>query len=502
MANEELITLDSDDWVAFAQPGGPNTAVTYLRCHDVGDISETLGELKLKFRPDPNTPKRYLKTGIVRGEPGLAEVEITASVRKTRDILEEYLKCGGPLYFHDVCGKKQIFEEWDSQAIILDYAIPTEQTASNIAKKVPGDNDESMNAYSFGSPNKYWPYKPKASRLTGITETAALNGIDNCSTQRCAGYCGGGIDLGQDLVVAGDADAASPADVAIPWDTADAGVTFTEESTAPFGAGEDIAAIICLDLGGGTKRRIAFNGTSQVGVPAESAYSDDGGVTWTSVSIGSTSAQYVLSGKAVTYLDDGSVIWVVTTGGYVYKSTNKGVSYTTLHAGTLTTQNLFSISRYGQNLLVASGAADASIKSTDGGRSWSAMSATGGGGTLNRMYAVTKLRYFVGDSAGNLYFTEDGGTTWSLRQAYGGSIADVVFTTELFGIMLHNSADPIGTVYYTRNGGYSWLGLNTDPNEGLNMILMLSPDEAVVVGEPITGGYAVILLVAPDPSIG
>ena len=502
MSNEDFVTLNGYDWAGYAQPDGPNTEPIYLSCHDFGDFSESFGDFTLKFRPDPNAPGRTLKTGTFRGAPGLAELTLTPAIRKTRDVLSEYIKCPAPIYLQDICGRRDIFEDWDSQNIVLDFAGPTERTISNVGKKSLDDNEESMIEYSFQAPNLYYFYKPSVSRLVGITEVAGLNAIDVCSTERCTSNCGEGIEVCQNVIVAGDVTASSPTDTPLVWESDDSGSNFTASAASPFSAGDDVAALICIPLGNDTYRWIAFNGTTDAGAPAQIAYSDDGGATWTTVSVGSTNGQYFLSGKAVVYTPEGNSIWAVTTGGYVYKSTDKGLTWTAVHAGSLTTQNFHSISRFGKNLLVVSGATDAMIKSTDGGASWTALTVTGGGNTLNRIFAVTKFRYFVGDSAGNLYFTEDGGTTWTLRNAYGGSIADISFIGELFGFMLQNTASPVGTVYYTRNGGYTWEPLTTPTNEGLNMIHQCSPNEALVVGEPITGGNSVVLKVAPDPAIG
>lgn len=502
MSNEDFVTLNGSDWAGYAQPDGPNTAPIYLSCHDFGDYSESFGDFTLKFRPDPNAAGQYLKTGTFRGEPGLAELSLTPAIRKTQDILSKLIKCAAPIYLQDVCGRRDIFADWDSQCISLDFAGPTERTISNVGKKNPGDNDESMVEYSFQSPNLYYFYKPFVSRLAGIAEEAGLNAIDVCSTERCTSNCGQGIDVCQNVIVAGDAVSGSPADTALVWESDDAGSNFSASAAAPFGATEDVAALICIPLGNDTYRWIAFNGTTNAGAPAESAYSDDGGTTWTSVNVGSTNGQYFLSGKTVVYTPEGDNIWAVTTGGYVYKSTDKGLTWTAVHSGSLTTQNFHSISRFGKNLLVVSGATDAMIKSTDGGSSWTALTATGGGNTLNRIFAVTKFRYFVGDNAGGLYYTEDGGTTWSLRGTFQADVRDVVFNGELFGFMAANNATPVGTIYFTRDGGYTWEALTTPTNEGLNMVHMCSPNEAIVVGEPITGGNSVVLKVAPDPAIG
>lgn len=501
MANEETVILRAfDDWAGFVLFEA-NGQKEYLKCHDWGDIEREKGGLTLTFCPDPSRAGGRIITGAFQAEDSPVSVEINTSIRKTKDVLTKLERCPGYLFLQDTCGRRDVFSDYDSQWIVLYVATVTGNTWTNVGKKSPADNEESMQTFAFEGTMVKNPFKPLANSRLTIAETAALNFIDICSTDKCPGVCGQSIDICQNIFVGGDAGASgSPAAAAIPWDSTDSGATFIEESASPFAASEAIAAGICIPLGNDTFRRIVFRGTTDAGNPAESAYSDDGGVTWTNVNIGSVNGQYVETGKAVAYTPEGDNIWVATTGGYIYKSTDKGLTWTAVHAAELTSNDFHAIRRYGRNFLVAVGENDTIIRSQDGGTSWAALTATGSGVTLNIVFPVNKNRFFVGAADGNLYFTEDGATTWSTRSFTGsgsGSVNDVAFLGELDGYMLHNTAAPVGTIYHTRDGGASWDALTTATNEGLNMLHICSPDEALAVGEPVTGGTAVIVKIAP-----
>lgn len=493
---EDLTPVLAGGWAPFVQPDGPNTQPVYLSCHDFDDPEQDLGDLNLLFCPDPDRPNRWKVSGSYQSEPSPVTFSITTSVRKTKDVLQT-VDCPVPFYLLEVCGKRNVFENWDSQAVLFDPAVITSKGLQNVGKKNPGDQNESMKSFGVAAETMDNPFKPGLGRLS-IAEVAALNGITVCGTFKCADACGEAEGLGQNLVVAGDAIAGSPADTALPWYTGNKGQTWAAAAAAPFAGGEDAGPVVCVELGGGVKRWIVARGETDAGNPAEIAYSDDSGATWTNVDVGSTNGQYALSGKSLFALD-AEHIWLVTSGGYVYFSDDAAVTWTAQHSGTLTAQNLYFIHGSDERNLLAGGAADAMLKSADGGLSWSLLTATGSGDDILRGFVITKNKFWVGTDGGDLWYSTDGGTTWSQRAFSGdgaGEVHGIGFANRLVGFMLHNTAAPLGRVFYTINGGWSWkLLTGGGTNLGLNDLLILGPDLAYAVGEP-QGGTAVILRIS------
>lgn len=493
---EDLTPVLAGGWAAFVQPDGPNTAPVYLACHDFDDPEQDLGDITLLFCPDPDRPNRWKVSGSYQGEPSPVTFSITTSVRRTKDAMQK-IDCPVPIYLLEVCGKRNIFTNWESQAVIFDPSTITSKGFQNVGKKNPEDQAESMKSFGISAETMDNPFRPTAGRLS-IAEPAALNGIAVCGTPKCADACGEAEALGENLVVVGDPSAGSPGDQSEPWYTGDKGQTWTQAAANPFAAAEDIGPVVCVDMGGGTKRWIVARGETDVAAPAEIAFSDDNGATWTNVNVGSTNGQYALSGKSLFALD-AEHVWLVTSGGYVYFSDDAGESWTTQHAGTLTAQNLHFIHGSDERNLLAGGAADAMLKSDDGGLSWTLLTATGSGDTITRGFVITKNKFWVGTNGGDLWYTLDGGTTWTQRAFSGdgvGTVTGIAFANRLVGFMLHNTAAPVGRIFYTINGGYNWeLLTGGGTNAGLNDLLVLGPDLAYAVGEP-QGGTAVILRIS------
>jgi photosystem II stability/assembly factor-like uncharacterized protein len=93
---------------------------------------------------------------------------------------------------------------------------------------------------------------------------------------------------------------------------------------------------------------------------------------------------------------------------------------------------------------------------------------------------------WVGTDAGTLFFTEDGGTTWTQRTGWIGSgigtVQDIGFANDYVGFMIANDATPVGSVYQTIDGGYSWDKLTTEANSGLTSLAVGDENYLVYVG--------------------
>jgi len=493
---EDRTPLLGGDWSIFVQVDGPNTAPTYLGCHDFGDMELADGDITLLYCPSPTRANKWDVVGNYQGESSPATFEITTTIKKQRDTIDK-IKCPVPFYVLNIsCGRKDVFNNWDNTAVIPYPATRTSRSWQNLAKRVPGDNNESLKVTGFSANDVVEVWLPDIGRQS-IAETTALNDITFCNDEKCADACGNAQDLCEAGIVVGDAPAGSPASDADVWYTANEGQTWTFGATSPFGAAEDIASVVCFPIDKDTTRYLVARGTTDAGAPAEVAYRDAQTGAWTSVNVGSTNGQYALGPQALFALDSQN-IWLVVSGGYIYKSEDGGVTWTAQEQGIVTAQNLHGIHGADSDNLYAFGAADALLRTTDGGTSWTALTATGGGVINQRGFAISKDSAWIGDSGGSLYYTTDGGTTWTERAFTGsgaGQVRGVEFANDLVGFMLHDSAAPAGTVFYTIDGGYSWRSLSTPTNSGLNSLYVCGPNLAYAVGEA-DSGTAVILKIS------
>ena len=102
---------------------------------------------------------------------------------------------------------------------------------------------------------------------------------------------------------------------------------------------------------------------------------------------------------------------------------------------------------------------------------------------------------FVGAADGNLYVSIDGGDNWGAlpRRTFGAGIVQAVEFdegTRYFGVLIHNTAAPVGKVYRSNDGGATWqtpAGQTATWNSGLNDIHICDQNHIVVVGETHDG---------------
>jgi photosystem II stability/assembly factor-like uncharacterized protein len=258
----------------------------------------------------------------------------------------------------------------------------------------------------------------------------------------------------------------------------------------------------------GTKRLYAVtksSGAGSPGTPAEVVYTTDGGLNWTNVNItgmGGTVDPTGLKvvGNYVVVLDTaGSGYWFaeintltgvpgswtnvtagfvaskqpqdmyvvgpnevyfVGNGGYVYKSTDIPSGVTVLDAGNATTNNLIRIHGDGGDVLVAVGESGRIIKSLNRGATWATTTTSPTSATVRAIGVVTPYRFWIGTSGGLVYYTINGGETFSSAVSLpGGTLAvidDIVVVTEEVIHIAARTATPTGRLITTWNGGASW----------------------------------------------
>ena len=493
--------LKGGNGALFVQLDGPNSDVHYLGCHELGDIEEPLGDLSLLWCPDASGPNKFKKVGSYEGEPGTISSSILTDVLKTADWLEA-LRCRATIFVNMIeCGRKDVFENWARSFVLEDARVSTKRL-SKLAVRKPGDQDESTQSFDIQAVALHRLLDVNVNRQT-INETEALNDITFCNDPRCQDDCGVALDYCQSGYIVGDAQAASAADVADVLITADGGLdSWPGTLTDPFAAAMSIASVICVEIGGGITRTIVARGTSD-GAHMGIAYSDDGGVTWTPVAVGTVDAQYATMGGTLFALDLYH-IWLVTIGGYVYFSDDAGVTWTAQSAGAPMTGALNHIDFADENYGVAVGEDEEMLYTDDGGATWQLiLGVNTGGGDVDILCVDVRdqYRWWIGYVDGTLWYTEDGGTTFVERDypeaaTHTLGITDITFVNDLVGYMIANKTGPIGDVYRTINGGRSWRQLTDTPtNAGLNAIWACNVNMAYVVGEA-ESGTGVVLKVA------
>lgn len=250
------------------------------------------------------------------------------------------------------------------------------------------------------------------------------------------------------------------------------------------------------------------SGAGSPGTPAEVVYSTDGGATWSQANItglGTTTdptrirvvGNYLvvivfasngyyyaplntLTGVPGTWtlVTAGFVankqpndmfvlspneVWFVGEGGYIYKSEDITAGVTAVNAGVATTADLKRIHGYGNgDTLVAVGESGAIVRSKNRGATWATVTLSPTSATVRAVSAVSERIFWIGTSGGKVYYTVNGGETWTEATAIfgdlgsGGAIDDIVFVNRAAGFILGRTSTPAARLYSTWDGGVLW----------------------------------------------
>lgn len=488
MAREAFSTKDGATWI---QTGGPNTIPYYLGCTDVDSIDESGGLIDTLYRCFTTDGTGWRTVGASISPPDPVKTALTTYIGEVANYLES-ISCPVTLFFHSRdAGKADLFTNY-KRSFVLSNCLVGDKSYENVVMKETDDlGSQKFSITAYPPVHKIYQVTPVRQ---SISSTISLNNITFCNSVRCATDSGAAQAICTTGYATGNAPTGSPSTTTDVLYTSDAGSTWTATSADPFAATEDIRGITCFPISSTITRVIVSRGTTDAGNPAEIAYSDDTGTTWTTVNVGSTNAQYVQNSEGLFSLDQ-YTIWMVTNGGYIYFSSDGGVTWSTQSAGTATTNALHCVHAASNRVVWAAGASDTILRSLDGGTTWAAVTASGSGSTINSIFALDAQRAWVGTANGRLYYTLDGGTTWTRRRYTddtAGSTHAIKFVNSLIGWMIHDTASPVGSIFRTIDGGYTWEKYTTPTNAGLNDISVCSNNLVWACGN-VSGTTGVII---------
>lgn len=469
----------------WAQIYGPNTAPVYLGCHQLGDVDEPQGDIDLIYCQDASAPNRFRVVGSTQGAAGAVTTTVTAAVADELDYLER-VKCPFTLFAHMVdSGRKDVFTNYKRSFVLVNARV-TSRGLTNMVARTPDDNGRSDQTFDLSSEYMLRVVQLSINRQS-ISETSSINDITFCNEERCRTEDSPAQTACEVGYAVTDAPTGSPTGKAHVVKTTNGG-SWATTTTDPFAAAEDISGVECFELGRDESRVIVVRGTTDAGNPLEISYSDDGGVTWTAVNVGSVNGEFVLYGKAMFALDRNN-IWIGTSGGRIYHSDSAGLDWDLLEAGIITSADWTALQFINENIGWAVGESNVIARTVDGGESWSVVTGPSAetGVNATSIAVIDRNRAWVGYADGRLYFTNDAGDTWEERAFSGsgvGQVRDVRFSGgDMLGYLVVNNASPVGRVFRTINGGYDWEPFTTPTNSGLNAITVCNEWGFYVVGE-------------------
>lgn len=467
----------------------PNHVPVYEGLWRAGALSWAQGDVTVIYKPSGTTYGSFDTAGKVPGEPSSPELVIGA---RFTDDLSDLLKLAAGGCDHDVqvhfgkCQDPRDFNGGWDKVVVIESARLSDYGTEDLGALEPSQNAAVNEEVTFTGERAYEIKRITFATKAGTIVTREVVDIEFCDVASC-GSCGISSD-GCNIVLAITLSAgASPGLTGQVIFSKDAGLTWAYTLIDTLTVAEAASAAACV----GSNFVIVSNDSDSLHY-APTVDIMNGVETWVEVTTG-----FVLAGAPNAISSVGPTFtWIVGDAGYIYFSESIPDGVEVQDAGTATSQNLNAVHALDSENVVAVGAANAVVRTTNGGLTWEAITGPAVGVALTAVWMVTEDLWFVGTGAGSgkLYYTTDAGVNWTEKTFPGstglGAVKDIKFSSRTVGYMAHNTAAPAGRILRTIDGGNSWYiapeGTGTIPtNQGINAIAVC-PDVNKVYGGGVT----------------
>jgi len=468
-----IISKSSDIRVWFiedtANPG--NTAV-YQGLMKFNDPSQGLGDVEKIEAPDPNGAGRFIEIDEIQG----AEERVSFGVmgRYPRSVVSDLKRisekrCNLDIQAHlGRCRDPQDFTGGWEKIVFFEATKLTNYSTENFGAL--GSDEDAATNESADTSAKVWYERVRlnfAERATADTFNEVVS-IDVCDDAEC-GDCDEPSDGCQVVfavqLAAGNSPGLSPSVIYTDDGFTSDGVTFIDTLSSvqePIDSecvGENFV-VLSNDAGS-----LSYAPIADILLGTES---------WAEVTTG-----IEVGGEPNAIVSIGArSTWIVGDAGNIYFTADPTSGVTVQDAGVATSQNLADVDAYDADNVVAVGASNAVVVTTNGGNTWAAVTGPAAGVALTAVAMRSASIWFVGDANGAVWYTLNSGTTW-FRQGLPAldyiEIEDIKFATSSVGVVAATISGPAGRMLGTIDGGNSWYvlpeGTGAIPaNDAINQI--------------------------------
>lgn len=434
---------------------GPGKVPSYESFWKAGAVSWTLGDITNIFSPDPNQYGAFETIGKIIGEPGQPTLPVTA--RYLADVKSVLLRlarlgCDVDVQIHmGNCRDPRSFNEgwWDGKIMILEAARVSQYGTTDMGALTPAERATVEEEVQFVGEELYEVAPIALGQQAAAEIVQEVIGITVCDSATCA-VCGVTSDGCQVVFAVTLSAGGSPGLPAEVLYTENGGGSWGDTNVTTLAANEDPDDVACA----GTNL-IVISEDSESLHYAAIADILDGVEAWSEVTTGFVT----LHGPRAVFGLDPQHVWMAAAGGYIYFSDDPTSGVEVQESGSGTAQDLNDIHALNAENVIAVGNLNAVLVSANGGSTWSAITGPAVGVNLNTAWMHSELVWMVGAANGRLYYTQDGGGSWSEKAFPGsgaGSVRDIVFSTPTVGWMAHDTVTPAGRILRTINGGNSW----------------------------------------------
>jgi len=477
----------------------PDHQPSYMSQVVAGGISQDFGDITSIEVPNPNKFDDFVEIGTIRGAQDRATVTLTGHY--AREIKSELLRLARKKCSIDVhinfgsCTDPTDYNRFDKK-IVLEDARLTNWSSEDVGALTSDDRAVIDESVDLAAREVYEIVELSFAERAASVVTNEVVDVTLCDSESC-GDCeeeSTGYQKIFAVTVAAGGSPSTPADVVF---SINGGTTWYAHDVDTMGASDNADGIACL----GQYLFVISEDTESLHYATKSDFDGTTDPSFTEVTTG-----FVASAGPRAVATSGTVAFIVGAGGYIYKSTDVTSGVSVLDAGALTTADFNDVFALSEEFAVAVGN-DGHIVKTEDGTIWAAAGspvALNVGINLNAVCLLSKNTWLVGTATGVLYYTTNGGTTWTAKgfnQSGTGVIHDIVAAGDSVLYMSHALATPSGRILRSSNGGYDWVvmpeGSGTlTANDRINALVAsaLNPDFVVGVGLADNGSDGFVIV--------
>ncbi len=432
---------------------GPANVPAYQGCWKAGSLTKPKGEPKIVTCPDPSKYGAFKVVEKIPGEIGLPGLTITAQYTQDISDLLAMLNrgCDVDLQIHiGRCADPSDFVAGWEKIIVLEGAQPGDYSIADLGALEQGDQKAITEEMPFKGMELYEVVKMAYEKQAEVEVVQEIIAIMVCDVVSC-GMCGDPSEGCEKVFALTLTMGGSPGARAEVIFTGDAGTTWddTEVDTLPVDKDPSDMACVGTYLVVISNDDVSLHYAPKADILAGTETRIE--VVAGFVGAGAPNAIFSLSPRHT---------WIVGDGGYVYFTENPTIGVTVQTAGTVVTNDLLAIHGYDTENLVAVGKDNIVIVTRNGGDVWTWVNGPQVAQDNMCVWMKGPDEWFVGNDLGNLFWTVDGGATWTQKilplQATLIEIADIKFSTPTVGWLAAKTATPAGMVMRSIDGGYEW----------------------------------------------
>lgn len=463
----------------------PDHEPDYEGCMIAGGIDQSLGDVTPIKCPSPDSFGRWDEVGSYQGEQSRPTTSLTSLYPlDIVSVLERLkrLRCPYDVHINFGACSDPTDDDTFKKKVIFEDSVSTSYGTDELGAMSDADESQINETTDVSGAEFYSVVYLTVQERGGDTVVNPLNDVVICARPEC-GDCDEENDGCQYIYAVGASSPGSPGTAPDLVYSTDGAATLNADDINSLDSGETGDALACVGL----YVVVVSNDDGGIHYKLKSTINDGTAGGWTR-----NATNVVTGGEPNDIWSVGTYAFIVGDGGYIYGLANPVAGVVVLDAAEATTNNLLAVHALSKYFAVAVGASGTVVRTEDQ-TTWSTVTAPGAK-TLQCVWCKNKRHWWVGASDGTVYYTLDGGDTWTEFTNFPvtlTNVEDIAFGTDSVGYLGGYTSNlalaPEGVMLRTYNGGYSWVsmpeGIGTFPaSDEVTAIAACVYDPNFVVG--------------------